>query len=99
MLAGDDVFTIDAESATLTPGESLDVEVAFTATDEAEYTATITITSNDPDAPEAVVTFTGTGVTELAGVRTEVDADGNELVGFLNDDDEVNLFDFFFLPT
>lgn len=47
---------------TLSPGESLDLEVAFEPLVEGGKTATMRIDSNDPDQPELDVTLTGQAV-------------------------------------
>ena len=104
-LAGDAVFTLDIggvevlaggsqDLADLAPGGSLDVTAVFTPGATIDYTGTITITSNDVDA---TVALSGSGEAAPVGpvCRTALDADGGTLVGFLDDDDDVDLSDFF----
>jgi len=96
-LAGDDVFAISSTAETLGEGESADIEVVFTPGESIDYSATITIATNDADNPSATVAISGTGVPELVGpeCRTALHADGKTLVGFLDDNDVIDLFDFF----
>lgn len=76
---GDAPLTIDSVSAsdaafslggnltpprTLDPGESRVVEVTFTPTAEKTYSAELTLTSDDPDAPRTKITLSGTGHNE-----------------------------------
>jgi hypothetical protein len=97
VIAGDDVFAISSTAETLGEGESADIEVVFTPGESIDYSATITIATNDADNPSTAVTLSGTGVPEPEGpeCRTALDADGKTLVGFLDDNDVINLFDFF----
>ena len=46
------------------PGETVNVTVAFTPSDNVTYTASLAIESNDPDTPTVNVVLTGTGVGE-----------------------------------
>ncbi len=46
------------------PGETINVTVAFTPSDNVTYTATLAIESNDPDTPTVNIVLTGTGVGE-----------------------------------
>jgi hypothetical protein len=96
-LAGDDVFAISSTAETLGEGESADIEVNFTPGESIDYSATITIATNDADNPSATVAISGTGVPELVSpeCRTALHADGKTLVGFLDDNDVIDLFDFF----
>ena len=61
VLAGDDVFTLFSEAETLGEGESADIEVVFTPGESIDYSATITIATNDADNPSATVALSGTG--------------------------------------
>ena len=81
-LDGDAVFTIDESSFLLAGGETLDVSIEFSPTGEVDYSATITITSDDPANPELSVPLTGTGVSGEE-VLLETDDDGN----LVTDDD------------
>ncbi len=81
-LDGDAVFTIDESSFLLARGETLDVSIEFSPTGEVDYSATITITSDDPANPELSVPLTGTGVSGEE-VLLETDDDGN----LVTDDD------------
>ncbi len=46
------------------PGETVNVTVAFTPSDNVTYTATLAIESNDPDTPTVNIVLTGTGIGE-----------------------------------
>ncbi|HIM55737.1 MAG TPA: choice-of-anchor D domain-containing protein, partial [Candidatus Latescibacteria bacterium] len=96
-LAGDDVFAISSTAETLGEGESADIEVVFTPGESIDYSATITIATNDADNPSATVTISGTGAAPVVPgeCRTALHADGKTLVGFLDDNDVIDLFDFF----
>jgi len=96
-LAGDVVFAISSTAETLGEGESADIEVVFTPGESIDYSATITIATNDADNPSATVAISGTGVPELVSpeCRKALHADGKTLVGFLDDNDVIDLFDFF----
>ena len=104
-LAGDAAFSLEIDGvavaagdsldlADLAPGGSVDITVEFAAGDTVDYTGTITVTSNDADALEVTVALSGSG--QVGPVcKTALNADGDTLVGFLDDDDDVDLFDFF----
>ena len=81
-LAGDAAFTIDQSSFLLAGDEGLDVAIEFSPTDQVDYAATITITSDDPNEPELTVELSGTG-TIGEEVLLETDSDGN----LVTDDD------------
>ena len=94
-IAGDAQFSIDAAGAfTLDPSESQGVEISFTPDAEADFAATITVTSDDEDEPELTVELSGAGV---AGEEICRDND-NPLVirvsDFANRDGSINFFDF-----
>ncbi|MFQ6091088.1 MAG: choice-of-anchor D domain-containing protein, partial [bacterium] len=70
-----DVVTITSSSAEfrplgqqfhriIPPGDSLDVTVTFTPTDEGQKEGALTIYCNDPDEPEQSVSLKGTGILE-----------------------------------
>ena len=55
-------YTMDVTNVTLSPNEFQDVVVAFTPTSTGVLGATLTIVSNDPDTPSALVSLTGQGL-------------------------------------
>ncbi len=57
-----DVFTVDIQSATIEPGESENVEVTFAPLVEGDYTGTLQIESNDPEANVVLVSLSGYGL-------------------------------------
>jgi hypothetical protein len=59
-------FTLNAGAlpATLTPNQSITVDVTFTPLAQSAVTGTVEITSDDPDEPVAVVALGGTGTTQ-----------------------------------
>ncbi|MEW6756176.1 MAG: choice-of-anchor D domain-containing protein [Candidatus Latescibacterota bacterium] len=85
-LTGDAVFGISETSFSLAADEDLEVEVTFSPTDTVAYTGTITITSDDPVQPEAVLPVQGTGV--AAGFVPA-------LTGDFDGDNDVDFDDFF----
>ena len=54
-------FFVYDEAYYLTPGESVFINVEFLPVDLDEYNGTLTISSNDPDQPEATIVLMGTG--------------------------------------
>jgi len=67
VLTGDtdfDVQTTTCVDPILAPGESCSADVVFTPSSIGGKTATVTITSDDPDTPTVEVTLTGNGVVE-----------------------------------
>jgi len=81
-LDGDAAFEIDESSFLLAGGEGLAVSIEFSPTEEVDYSATITITSDDPNNPELTVELSGAG-TSGEEALLETDADGN----LVTDDD------------
>ncbi len=69
-LEGDDVFFLEdpvtSDLLIVEPGEEEIVPVFFQPLEEQEYTASISIESNDPDYPLLEVPVTGHGLTEAA---------------------------------
>ena len=80
-VSGDDVFTVDPASVTVVAGEEAEVTITFAPVAEAEYSSTITITSNDPANPEKTVAMSGVGVVEVA-LLLPGDFDSSGDVGF-----------------
>ena len=69
------MFHIDENAPiTVPPGESTNLTITFLPTSEGVQTATITITSNDPDTPNYQVALVGTGA---APEDLEEDTDGD----------------------
>ena len=66
-LAGDSEFTISTDMATVAAGGTADVTVTFSPIAEATSSATLTVSSNDPDNPSLDVSLSGSGVTEIVG--------------------------------
>jgi hypothetical protein len=62
LAVSDSAYAVAGSGFALAPGESRDVEVFFTPDREGPIEADLTITSDDPDEPEVVVTLTGVGV-------------------------------------
>jgi len=81
VVSGDDVFTVDPVSVTVVAGEKAEVTITFAPVAEAESSATITITSNDPVNPEKTVAMSGVGVAEVA-LLLPGDFDSSGDVGF-----------------
>jgi hypothetical protein len=81
-LDGDAAFAIDESSFLLAGGEGLGVTIEFSPTGEVDYSATITITSDDPNEPELTVPLSGSG-TSGEEALLETDTDGN----LVTDDD------------
>jgi hypothetical protein len=81
-LDGDAAFTIDESSFLLASSEGLTVSITFSPTGEVDYSATITITSDDPNNPELTVALSGSGSSGEEALL-ETDADGN----LVTDDD------------
>ena len=88
-------FTIDTETVALAGGEAAQVSIVFSPAATGSYAATIDITSNDPDKATASVALTGVGVAEISGPKQGLNANGDTVVGFLDDDDDVDIDDFF----
>ena len=57
----DGQFTVDQTSFTLVPGGSQQVSVTYTPTVDGTSYSTLTISSDDPDLPSAVMTINGIG--------------------------------------
>jgi len=57
-------FSVGAFPGTIAASSSADVTVTFEPTSSGTKSATLTVSSNDPDEPEAEVSLSGTGVTE-----------------------------------
>ncbi|MCK4774614.1 MAG: choice-of-anchor D domain-containing protein, partial [Candidatus Krumholzibacteria bacterium] len=55
-------YTVDVASFNLNPGESQDIQVTFTPTTAAVILGTLTLQSNDPDAPTVDVALEGEGL-------------------------------------
>lgn len=55
----DDAFTADADALEIDPGGSATLAVAFHPLDEGAYEATLTLASNDPDAPAQTLWLRG----------------------------------------
>ena len=73
-----DAFEVTGTSAgetsfTLEPGESREVEVAFTPTELGEQTATLTVATNDPENGDLTIDLVGVGI---PAPEIAVDADG-----------------------
>jgi uncharacterized membrane protein len=88
-ISGDDVFTISPGGPfTVLADESLSLEITFKPEAEADYQATINITSNDADEPEIMIQAVGTGVSKVqacvsaAGEILRTDFDGDGAVGY-----------------
>ena len=89
------VFSIDAETLDLVAGEAAAVSVVFSPAVTGTFAGSIEITSNDPEKATASVTLSASGVAVVTGPIVGVAADGTEFVGLLDDDDDVDLDDFF----
>ncbi len=59
--SSNEAFTVYNDAYYLSPGEAVFINVEFLPVDLIEYNGTITITSNDPDQPEATIVLSGTG--------------------------------------
>lgn len=59
--AGDKSFSYTKLPTALTQGETGKVIATFAPTEVGDFTGTITLTTNDPDAKSVVITFKGTG--------------------------------------
>lgn len=96
-LTGDAAFSISKDSTTVSvaPSDSLVVIASFMPDTAKTYTATIAIASNDPNRPTASVALSGGGSVGAAGPKVGVDAAGKQIIGFLNEDNKVDLSDFF----
>lgn len=66
---GSEAFTVSADTLALPPGETTTVDVFFTPADYAAGTATLTVSTNDPDVPTLTVPLSGT-------VNQDQDGDG-----------------------
>lgn len=88
-------FTISTTSLLLTGGEAAVIDVVFTPTEAVTALGSIAITSNDPNRPSSNVTLSGLGVTEITGPLQGVNAAGEIVLGFLDEDNDVDLDDFF----
>ncbi len=72
IVTGEDIdwLVLDTMSGTIPPGDSVNIEVTFDATDlyGGDYFANIIITSNDPDEPEVIIPahLHVTGVPDIA---------------------------------
>lgn len=67
-LASEAAFAVEPSALQLViPGASLTYTVTFTAVDTASHFGTITLSSNDPDSPDAFVSLEGFVVTDADG--------------------------------
>jgi hypothetical protein len=66
-IEGDTAFSLDVTAVAVSPGDAAVVNVTFTAPDDAGHAAAIRIATNDPLAPEAIVTLTGTAGDDADG--------------------------------
>ena len=101
-LEGDDVFSIDDEGAEimLGPDGSEEIDILFSPSETGDYSSYLVVSSNDPRKHEARVMILGSSVTELVCARVEVVVDPEtegevEVVGFVDEDDDVDYYDFF----
>ena len=61
-LSGGGPFSLSGSSGILQPGETLDIDVLFTADAAQNYVSQITIVSDDPDSGELIVSIYGQGL-------------------------------------
>lgn len=61
VISGSPAFSVAPTATVLAPGDAQALTVSFRPTSQGNFTATITIFSNDPDEPAVSFTVTGTG--------------------------------------
>ena len=59
--SSDPAFVTDVSAANILPGQNLTIPVRFTPTEMIDYTDSLIILSNDPDAPRMKIRLYGTG--------------------------------------
>lgn len=78
-IEGDDVFTISAQPLTeIFPGMKLPIVVTMNATEAGEYSATITIKTDDPENPEIVIPVNGSADGTAANPEISLNTSGIE---------------------
>jgi MYXO-CTERM domain-containing protein len=70
--SSDPAFVVEAPQAQMTPKSQSDLKVRFQPTKDGDATATITVTSNDPDAPVQVFNVKGNATPVPAAVTPPV---------------------------
>ncbi|HUU30027.1 MAG TPA: PQQ-binding-like beta-propeller repeat protein [archaeon] len=86
-----EVFTVDPASATIAPGDSQAVTVTFSPTAFGYTSATITITSNDPDEGSLAIPASGKGIPILPTSTADIadDFEDGDYSGWTVDDPDV----------
>jgi hypothetical protein len=91
---GDAAFTFATSDFVLAGGEEIDIAVTFAPTAAGAASATLVITSDDENRPEASLALSGAG-RDPGDVQILIDADGNEIFGDFDGSTAVNFDDFF----
>jgi hypothetical protein len=89
--SSDPAFVPNPATLTIEASGSEDITITFSPSVEGPYSATLTITSNDPDEPDVNIALSGNGSGGGCGggARGDVDGDGNvnvlDVLGVVND--------------